>query len=166
VNARVLIAFGFGLIGAVAAGLIWYLVLLVLAPYRQRDDARASRVELITKLDKSGEMKELLDAIGERLRLGSELKEFAEHLHVGQYEREFLGKFSEWDDANVELLERLAPGFVPDYRFAEESPELFETRQLSQSYSRKYLPAPGEVEVKLRSLRAIRGQLRAREAQL
>lgn len=31
---------GFGLIGAVAAGAAWYLTLLAMAPYRQRDAAR------------------------------------------------------------------------------------------------------------------------------
>lgn len=42
----------------------------------------------------------------------------------GQFEE----RFREWDSGNIELLERLAPSFVADYRFAEEPVELFETR--------------------------------------
>lgn len=44
-NERVFIAFAFVIVGGLAAASLWYLVLLLTAPYRQRDEARAEVAE-------------------------------------------------------------------------------------------------------------------------
>jgi hypothetical protein len=151
-NTRVLIAFGFGLIGAVAAATVWYLTFLAVAPYCQRDAARRDLAATVASED-------VLGAIADRLQIGVELKKFAERLSMNQ-RTEFDERFETWDKGNVEMLEHLAPtSYVEDYRFAEEPIELFETRTTG-SFTDKYLPAEGQVEVKLRSLREIRDRVR------
>jgi hypothetical protein len=56
VNERVAIAFGFALLGAVVAAVLWYVALLLMAPYRQRDDARhdlaLARAELVGRQER------------------------------------------------------------------------------------------------------------------
>jgi hypothetical protein len=154
------IAIGFALVGGVVAALIWYLVLFVLAPYRQRDDARKGRTELLAKLNRNEHSDEALAALGTQIASGSELKERGQHLSVVEGEP-FENDRQVWDAANIEVLERYAPGFVPDYRYAEEPIELFEKRSVGSSgYQYKYLPPDAQIEVKLRSLRANRDQLR------
>src|SRR5438067_3975485 len=60
---RILIAFGFGLIGAVAAGSAWYAALFLKAPYSQRDAARE-------ELSSAAVLEALLEAIADRLETG------------------------------------------------------------------------------------------------
>ena len=158
-NDRILIASGFALLGAAVAATTWYLGLLVMAPYRQRDDAREARIALLQKLDDKADLEAALSEIGNRLQIGATLKESAQFLSINEGER-FAARLGEWNNENIELLERLAPGFVADYKTAEEPVELFETRTIG-SLTAKYLPFAGQVEVKLRSLRAIRDELRA-----
>jgi hypothetical protein len=62
-NDRILIASGFALLGAAVAATTWYLGLLVMAPYRQRDDAREARIALLQKLDDKAD----LEATGEKV---------------------------------------------------------------------------------------------------
>jgi hypothetical protein len=153
VNERAVIAFGFGLIGAGAAAGVWYVVLLVCAPYRQRD---AARKELEDKVD----YEELDAAITERLARGAELKASVEHMAMGEWERVRESEFEAWDAGNIELLERLVPAFVADYKFAEVPAELYDSYRWGEETRKRLLPA-GKVEAKLRSLRAIREQVRA-----
>jgi hypothetical protein len=161
-NERILIAAGFALLGAVVAARTWYLGLLAMAPYRQRDDAREDPIALLRKLDDRADLEGSLKAIADRLLVGVELKASAKHLSINEGER-FQQSLAEWSDGNVNLLERIAPGFVADYKSAEEPVELFVTRTTG-TYTSKYLPHDAQVEVKLRSLRAIRDQLRAKRS--